>query len=74
MFKIGDLVRCINPGRYLTLGEHYTVIRVNGYGNPVVMCDRGHEETYFTYRFELVVATERKTYTYTLADGSYAPA
>lgn len=64
MFKVGDKVRCINPGsnKHLTALKVYTVTSAPDYGWIGVVANDGVKREYFKSRFELVDEDKPKRY------------
>lgn len=54
MFKKGEKVICLEPNFGLTAGKEYTVLRTEGEYTRVIN-DLGHEENFYTWRFELSI-------------------
>jgi hypothetical protein len=58
-FKVGDKVKCINPGdNPLTIGNIYEVIILDYAGDPKYRDDKGNISFYASSRFELVESNE----------------
>lgn len=54
MFKVGDKIKCVDPGATLALGTVYTVVkphRHTGHGRVSVAEVNGGKNLYSQYRF-----------------------